>query len=188
MKKVLSVLMVAVALMVAAPAQAQLVKFGVKGGLNLTEIDMKGGADWWEENTTGFFIGPMMEVTIPVIGLGVEAAVMYSQRGDHATKQQGIEVPLNLKYTIGLGSMLGIYVAAGPDFYFNFKDFGDFVNGGATPQKKSTQVAINVGAGVKLLRKLQIGANYQIPVSNAYEWKSGDIKMKGWQASIAYIF
>ena len=188
MKKVFSILMVAVALMVAAPAQAQLIKFGVKGGLNLTEIDMKGGADWWEENTTGFFIGPMMEVTIPVIGLGVEAAVMYSQRGDHATKQQGIAVPLNLKYTIGLGSMLGIYVAAGPDFYFNFKDFGDFVNGGPTPQKKSTQVAINVGAGVKLLRKLQIGANYQIPVSNAYEWKSGDIKMKGWQASIAYIF
>jgi hypothetical protein len=188
MKKVFSILMVAVALMVAAPAQAQLIKFGVKGGLNLTEIDMKGGADWWEENTTGFFIGPMMEVTIPVIGLGVEAAVMYSQRGDHATKQQGIEVPLNLKYTIGLGSMLGIYVAAGPDFYFNFKDFGDFVIGGTTPQKKSTQVAINVGAGVKLLRKLQIGANYQIPVSNAYEWKSGDIKMKGWQASIAYIF
>jgi 2,4-dienoyl-CoA reductase-like NADH-dependent reductase (Old Yellow Enzyme family) len=70
MKKVFSILMVAVALMVAAPAQAQLIKFGVKGGLNLTEIDMKGGADWWEENTTGFFIGPMMEVTIPVIGLG----------------------------------------------------------------------------------------------------------------------
>ena len=32
MKKVFSILMVAVALMVAAPAQAQLIKFGVKGG------------------------------------------------------------------------------------------------------------------------------------------------------------
>ena len=33
MKKIVSVLMVAVALMMAAPAQAQLVKFGVKGGM-----------------------------------------------------------------------------------------------------------------------------------------------------------
>ena len=187
MKKVLSILMVAVALMMAAPVQAQLIKFGVKGGLNLTEIDMKGSANWWEENTTGFFIGPMMEVTLPILGLGVDGAVMYSQRGNNATKQQGIEVPVNLKWSFGLGSMLGAYLAAGPDFYFNFKDFGDFVNGGSTPQKKSTQVAINVGAGVKLLRKLQIGANYQIPVSNAYEWDQ-DIKMKGWQISLAYIF
>ena len=124
MKKVLSILMVAVALMMAAPAQAQLIKFGVKGGLNLTEIDMKGSANWWEENTTGFFIGPMMEVTLPILGLGVDGAVMYSQRGNNATKQQGIEVPVNLKWSFGLGSMLGAYLAAGPDFYFNFKDFG----------------------------------------------------------------
>ena len=39
MKKVLSVLMVAVALMMAAPAQAQLIKFGVKGGMDFTELD-----------------------------------------------------------------------------------------------------------------------------------------------------
>ena len=39
MKKVLSILMVAVALMMAAPAQAQLIKFGVKGGMDFTELD-----------------------------------------------------------------------------------------------------------------------------------------------------
>ena len=39
MKKVLSVLMVAVALMMAAPAQAQLIKFGVKGGMNFSKVD-----------------------------------------------------------------------------------------------------------------------------------------------------
>ena len=188
MKKVFSVLMVAVALMMAAPAQAQLIKFGLKGGMNFTEIDMSGSADWWEDKTTGFFVGPMVEVTIPLIGLGVEGSVLYSQRGKGATKQQGVEVPLNLKYSIGLGSMFGIYLAAGPDFYFNFKDFGDTINGGHTPEKKSTQVAINVGTGLKLFRRLQIGANYQIPVSNAYEWQDGEIKMKGWQTSLTYIF
>ena len=38
MKKIISVLMVAVCLMMAAPAQAQL-HFGVKGGLNIFKIE-----------------------------------------------------------------------------------------------------------------------------------------------------
>lgn len=37
MKKIISVLMVAVCLMMAAPAQAQL-HFGVKGGLNISKL------------------------------------------------------------------------------------------------------------------------------------------------------
>ena len=198
MKKVLSILMVAVALMMAAPAQAQLIKFGVKGGLNLTEIDMKGSANWWEENTTGFFIGPMMEVTLPILGLGVDGAVMYSQRGNNATKQQGIEVPVNLKWSFGLGSMLGAYLAAGPDFFFNFKD----VDGDEDLIKEKSQVSINLGAGLKLLRKLQIGLTYQIPINKSYdkyryisvtpdykgEMEDISVKNKTWQVSLAYIF
>ena len=53
MKKVISVLMVAVALMMAAPAQAQLIKFGLKGGMNFTKLDFDAksvkhdmGAEW----------------------------------------------------------------------------------------------------------------------------------------------
>ena len=38
MKKIISVLMVAVCLMMAAPAQAQL-HFGVKGGLNISKVE-----------------------------------------------------------------------------------------------------------------------------------------------------
>ena len=128
MKKVLSILMVAVALMMAAPAQAQLIKFGVKGGMNFSELDFS-VKNYGEvkDNSTGFFIGPMAEITLPIIGLGVDGALMYSQRntgvGEGKMKQQGLEVPINLKYTFGLGSMLGIYLAAGPDFFFNFNNF-----------------------------------------------------------------
>ena len=39
--------------------------------------DAKGNAD----NYTGFFIGPMVDITIPIIGLGVDGALMYSQKG-----------------------------------------------------------------------------------------------------------
>ena len=180
MKKVFSVLMVAVALMMAAPAQAQLIKFGVKGGLNMTKLDAEGLKS---DNSTGFFIGPMAEFTLPIVGLGIDGAVMFSQRGKDEFKQQGLEIPVNLKFSFGLGSMLGAYLAAGPDFFYNFKDLK--VEGG---EAKKAQVALNLGAGVKLLRKLQVGLIYQIPMGNSFEIENVDIKNKTWQVSLAYMF
>lgn len=188
MKKVLSILMVAVALMMAAPAQAQLIKFGVKGGLNFSELDFdaKSVGDV-TDSSTGFFIGPMAEITLPIIGLGVDGAVMFAQRGKDELKQQGLEVPVNLKYTIGLGSMFGLYLAAGPDFFFNFKDIDI-----AGWEAKKTEVAINLGAGLKLFKKLQAGITYQIPMGDSFEWKDAGAvigaKNKTWQVSLAYIF
>ena len=186
MKKVLSVLMVAVALMMAVPAQAQLIKFGVKGGMDFTKLDTNVKTlDAVAESSTGFFIGPMAEVTLPVVGLGVDGAVMFAQRGKDELKQQGIEIPVNLKYTIGLGSVLGVYLAAGPDFFFNLKD----VEGG---EAKKTQVALNLGVGLKLLSKLQAGVVYQIPMGDSFEWKDANsaitAKNKTWQVSLAYMF
>lgn len=195
MKKIVSLLMVAVALMMAAPAQAQLIKFGVKGGMNFSELDLnKKDVKAVTESSTGFFIGPMAEITLPIIGLGVDGALMYSQRNaeldGETVKQQGLEIPVNLKYTIGLGSVLGVYIAAGPDFFFNFKDIDlkDIEN----VDSKKAQVALNLGAGVKLLRKLQVGVTYQIPMGNSFELKDAagliTAKNKTWQASLAYIF
>lgn len=192
MKKVFSVMMVAFALMMAVPAQAQLIKFGVKGGMNFSELDFdKKNLGDVADSSTGFFIGPMAEITLPIIGLGVDGAVMYSQRGKGDAKQQGIEVPVNLKYTFGLGSMFGIYLAAGPDFYYNFKDIDS-----SLWETKKSQVSINLGAGLKLLRKLQVGVNYQIPLKDSYYYNDmvvdgltkGGVKTKTWQVSLAYIF
>lgn len=192
MKKIFSALLIAVlGLFIAVPAQAQLIKFGVKGGLNMSKLDFKNGPT--SDNTTGFFIGPMAEVTIPVVGLGIDGALMYSQRGKSEWKQQGIEIPVNLKYTFGLGSMLGIYIAAGPDFYFNFKD-----TDWAGFDTKATQVGLNLGAGVKLFSHLQVGVNYQLPLGDSFSWKNvgetiadeigGNAKTKTVQVSLAYIF
>ena len=75
MKKFFSVFMIAVCCMAwAMPAQAQVIKFGVKGGVNLSKLKFEGMKD----NSTGVFFGPMAEITIPVIGLGVDGALLYS--------------------------------------------------------------------------------------------------------------
>lgn len=187
MKKIYGVLIAVCCLAMAMPAEAQL-KWGVKGGVNLSKLDIEkvGKSD----NTTGFFIGPMAEVTIPLIGLGVDGALMYSQRGEDDWKQQGLEIPVNLKYTFGLGSMLGLYIAAGPDFFFNFKDIDV-----KEVEAKKTQVALNLGVGVKLVKHLQIGVNYQIPMGDSFTfdnaWETAThlgSKTKTWQVSAAYIF
>ena len=98
MKKIFSAFVIAVCCMfMAMPAQAQLLKWGVKGGVNMTKIDWDGGYKGNKDNSTGFFIGPMAEFTIPIVGLGVDGALLFSQRGKDEVKQTGLEVPVNLK-------------------------------------------------------------------------------------------
>ena len=126
MKKVFSILLVAVCcLALATPAQAQLLKWGVKGGVNMTKIDFDEG---YKDKMAGFFIGPMAEVTIPVVGLGMDAALLFSQKGikaDNGTlKQFGIDIPVNLKYTLGLVNLHGKSDAfAAQEIYANLTAF-----------------------------------------------------------------
>ena len=196
MKKIFGALMIAVCIGMAMPAQAQ-IHFGVKGGLNLSKASFSNvGDNFKKDNFTGFFIGPMAEFNIPIVGLGVDASLLFAQRGikvsegneDLTIKQNGIDIPVNLKYTIGLGSMAGIYFAAGPDFYFDFA--GNKTIEGVKTDKKKAEVGINVGAGVKLLNHLQVGANYNIPLGDTakFEGIDGSYKTKTWQVSVAYIF
>lgn len=212
MKKIIGVLMVVVALAMAMPAQAQ-IKFGVKGGLNLANSlsstwKDKANADSY----TGFFIGPMVDVNIPIVGLGLDGSLMYSQKGNklegETFKQQGLEIPVNLKYSFGLGSLASIYLAAGPSFFFNFKSDDDLtIIEGAVKETgkinyKNAEVALNLGAGVKLFRHLQVGVNYNMPFTDSAKaeidnspvsagWdaiRGKGFKTKTWQVSVAYIF
>lgn len=201
MKKVLSTVLIFACLWVVVPAQAQL-KFGLKGGLNISTLSfsqdvVKG------DNRTGFFVGPMAEFTLPVLGLGVDVAALYNQDGAKATVNtegenftatqtlKSIEVPVNLKWSFGLGSMLGAYVAAGPQFGFNVGS-GHFTE---NFDMKSSYTTFNVGAGVKLIRHLQVGLNYNFgisklakTVSEDYEGPALDMKKNTWQISLAYLF
>ncbi|KAA6338747.1 hypothetical protein EZS27_013271 [termite gut metagenome] len=200
MKKIVSLLFISVCLFgMAMPADAQ-IGFGVKGGLNLAgtpSTDFKDAT----EGSTGFFIGPMVELTVPFIGIGVDGALLYSQKGSkiggESATQQGVEVPINLKYSVGLGSIASVFVAAGPDFYFNLKSKTDLKELKKIDYK-AAELGINIGAGIKALGHLQVGLNYNIPVSSAkliekaigteLPFSSSSYKNKVWQVSIAYLF
>ena len=76
MKKIVGLILLAVMALIAVPAKSQ-IKFGIKGGLNISSVHFN--KDIVEkDNVTGFNIGPMVEVMAPVMGVGFDAAILYS--------------------------------------------------------------------------------------------------------------
>lgn len=203
MKKLFTLIVLVAATCFAMPASAQL-KFGVKGGLNITDMSLS--SDVFEtSNRTGFFIGPTVKFTLPIVGLGIDASALYDQRESELTnadnevtkiKQQAINIPINVRYDIGLGSLAAVYLAAGPQFGFNVGDKNQTLFDDVADWKlNSSNFSVNVGAGVMLLSHLQVGANYNIVcgktgkityldgVESAFRGRSNS-----WQISMAYYF
>ncbi len=187
MKKALVIC--SLALLSFIPASAQF-SWGIRGGLNLvnndiTSVNKQSALD--KDNYTGFFIGPMAELQIPIIGIGIDAALLYSQKGlelqEGNMKNQSLSVPVYLKYTFGLGNLLGIFGQVGPQFDYKLGDLNktievsnDSGNGKDVQEFILNQYtwSINIGAGVKLLNHIQAAVNYNIPLSkegtyNLYE-------------------
>ena len=199
MKRTIKMLLVAFCFAAFIPvAQAQ-VQFGVKAGVNMSKASLS-RKDFKTDNFTGFFLGPVVDITVPIVGIGLDAALLYSQKGvtledkgtDYNIKQRGIDIPINLKYNIGFSRIFGIYLAAGPDFFFVFDSDKGFSN--YDFKKKKSQVGLNFGAGIKLLGHLHAGLNYNIPLNNSAEIVSegksetNKYKTKTWQFSVAYMF
>lgn len=208
MKKILTLIVMAVAF--AMPSQAQF-NFGVQAGLNLTNIsDFSLNAPGVEnaiKSRAGFFVGPTVKFTLPIVGLGIDAAALYDQReaktNGETLKSQSIQIPINVRYGIGLGSMAEIFAFAGPQFGFNIGDkdktWGDVKNTAAKWTLKSSNVSANVGIGATILSKLQLKVNYNIALGKTGEidikegadaaWKTiTGAKANAWQVSAAYYF
>ena len=198
MKKFLTVVVLFAALMTAVPAKAE-VKFGLKGGLNLTSISLDANAIS-KSNQAGFFIGPTFKFTIPIVGLGFDASALYDQRkaevDNTSVKQQSIQIPINIRYGIGLGSTASIYFFAGPQFGFNVGD-KDIKTDVGNWTFKSSNISANVGLGLMLLRHLQISANYNFSLGKTGELEQDipgaiksidDGKLNAWQIGLTYFF
>lgn len=201
MRKIFTLVVLVAATLVAIPAQAQF-KFGLKGGLNITDMSLSSDELFETSNRAGFFIGPTVKFTLPIVGLGIDASALYDQReakvkgSDSKLKQQAINIPINLRYDIGLGSLAAIYLAAGPQFGFNIGDkHQTLIEDVADWNLNTSNFSVNVGAGVMLLSHLQVGANYNIVCG-----KTGEVtvfdgvrevvrgRSNTWQVSLAYYF
>ena len=195
MKKLFTAAIVALSMMFGANnAQAQ-VQFGIKGGLNVTSMSL--------------------DKDKLLVGLGIDASALYDQReakikgdGDEKDitsarlKTQAINIPINLRYGVGLGSVANVFFFAGPQFGFNVGDKNKSIFQDAAEWKlKSSNFSVNVGLGFTVLSHLQVSANYNIACG-----KTGDVtvsdaagtalqemlgnsgKANAWQVGLAYYF
>ena len=200
MKKILFVVALLAATMT---VQAQGLKFGIKGGLNLTKMTFSKDV-YSSDNQAGFYLGPTLKLSLP-LGFCVDAAALYDQRsakvesdnltgvqgaGDEKIKQKSIQIPINARYNIGLGSEAGIYLAVGPQFGFPVGDkvyntkLGEYT-------LKSSNLSFNFGAGVYLLDHLEVGFSYNLAAGKSGEFRNGgdiDTHNNAWQIGAAIYF
>ena len=189
--------------------------WGVTGGLNLTKLKIDGSHSRLldSENRAGWFIGPKVNVGL-IAGFGLDGALLYSQveynmtYTDEGTANfevsesetvRSIAIPINLKYSIGLGKVANVYVATGPQFDFNVGSKTSETYAGTFKCDNMT-TTWNVGAGVKLLGHLDVGLGYNIALNHSAERligttvgdtfisKRNDCKANTFKVQLTYYF
>ena len=146
MKRILSILAI-FSLIAVSPVAAQaelgvitstpvlkrtILDFGIKTGVNLPEKPTFDDVDNLKsdiQNNTGSFVGASAKVILPLIGVGVEANLLYSQNDievfGETLKSQSINVPLYLRYELTLPLLSRIiepFASIGPEFEWNIGD------------------------------------------------------------------
>lgn len=201
-------LLVMIVTMTAANNASAQIKFGLKGGVNVTDMSLNSSV-FDASNRTGFFVGPTIKVQLPLVGLGIDASALYDQReakikvGNTTTKEtlrsQAINIPINLRYGWGLSSMANIFLFAGPQFGFNVGDKDQKIDEKSTWSVKNSNFSLNFGAGVTLLSHLQLTANYNVvcgktsdaTITEGIEQltnKEVRSRANAWQIALAYYF
>lgn len=210
MKKIFTSAAIALAMLFTANTANAGINFGVKGGLNVTSMSISSKV-LDSNNRAGFFFGPTVKFTLPLVGLGIDASALYDQREaklavdvngksqdlptKNTLKTQAINIPINVRYSIGLGSVANVLFFAGPQFGFNVGDKNHDLGANYEWKLKTSQFSVNVGAGFTVLKHLQLTANYNIACGKTGEITASNVlsspksgRTNAWQIALAYYF
>lgn len=188
MKKLFALL--AVAALVVAPAQAKIFGFGVAAGVNITQPISEG---FDPDPAGGWYAGFKLKATAPMLGLGVDGSILYSQEALSLTDLDGdsksdriayISVPIDLRYELKLPIVNKVavpFLAVGPQFNYNVKDLDfkmkDFVSdtseafGDAKDafSAKNASWRLNFGIGAVLINHLEVSYTYGLPLGHSFK-------------------
>lgn len=180
-------------------SNAQILKFGVKGGVNFANLNGgTEGIDYDFKNKTGFYAGAVAEIKIlPNFSLQPEA--MFSSQGA-ASDVEGID-DFNLDY-ISVPVMAKFYlitdrlsIEAGPQFSFLINDsdavFNEIVSDEMSERvegqkPKSFDFAIAGGASLNIAGGLFAQARYTIGLTEIS--KNAEAKNAVFQLGLGYMF
>lgn len=205
--KAIKVLLIALLATVVSglPAAAQF-HIGPRIGTEINRFTLS-RKDFNSDNRAGFTAGLMTEFTVPLVGVGFDLSAMYVHRvsqGEGITaifkdakafkSKDYIEVPLNLKYKLGLpviGKVFTPYIFTGPSFAFLVSKKAIM----EAYENKAVDIAWNFGLGVQLFSHLQVGASYGLGLTNVVKFVGAgdnlqkiDGKNKYWTVTAAWLF
>lgn len=203
-------------------AKAQKFSYGIVAGYDLTKVKYSGDMknNFSSDNKSGWYVGPKI-VLSTVMGLGVDASLQYSQRKLNITQEgyidgnvvydkvsqsqtyRTIEIPINLRYSIGLGSSASVFAYTGPQFGFALQNMKfNNLGTGDNFSRENLNTTWNIGAGVRLFKHLEASVGYNFALGKAgkailngvgvNEGGSQDLELKyktnTFQVQLAYMF
>lgn len=198
----------------AVGARAQVLRWGIEGGLDMNRLGLKSEYFSSKDNQMGWFLGVKGRVAIPLGGLGLDAAFLYNNKRasvcslydgdtpvaatqlDYDTKRFNMFVlPLNVRYNFGVGTLCSIYVATGPQFNWYV---GRADKLGFDSRLSHQYCTWNIGGGFEVFHHLQLGITYCIATESAYTNlrttavealdKAFSGKNNSWQVRVAWWF
>ena len=175
--------MTVMALFAVMSASAQGIAFGIKGGPNISKMEIDDDAAD-SESGIGFFAGPTLKIDLLPF-LGIQGAAYYEQTNSKVNgekmKRQNVVVPLDARINLKLNENAGIYLATGPQFSFNvggddfeWDETSTYKN---TFQLKKSLFSWNYGIGIILSKNFELGAVYSLGIA-----KTEDLKDEAEQA------
>lgn len=170
--------------LLSAPHVEAQIKFGLKVGANVSKAHINKQM-FSSDNRLGFLIGPMVDVKVPILGLGFDIAAQYNCKYAQLDAREGsdmvsatpafhtIDVPINVKWTLGNDNFVSVYAATGPQFSWNVggEDLKSILNV-SQYTLNSSNFSWNIGAGINIIRSFRVGYNYNIAISATAEMKN----------------
>ena len=193
MKKIILLLIVLVSL----PAAAQ-VRFGMRGGITVGEMRFDREIIN-SDNRVGYTGGLLLDMNIPVLGLGVEVSAMYTHRNNRLSDDQNIfkryyiDIPVYARYKLSLPAINTIIepiVFTGPSISILFNE-----DAPTNYDNSKTYLSWDVGAGADLFKHLRLTGTYGLGISRALKYIDRDYtgdkvygKDRYWTLSAAWLF
>ena len=177
MKKIILLFVVMACFLSHSDAQ---VRFGVKAGLNFDSFNAAKEIE--PANSVGWHAGPLLQLIIPGLGLGVQPELLYTSK---KIDEKGIgyfDIPINLRYELNL-LVVRPYFVAGPYFGYvvNIDESIEY-----KVDKDKAAWGIGVGGGLEIW-KLQAEMRYSWGM-NSIGTALTDLKNNTFTLSVGYIF
>mgnify|MGYP003601811567 FL=1 len=194
--------------------KAQDVKFGLKGGVNFSNISISGGNSVTNPDTTtrtSFHLGGLVEVKLadkfalqPEIQYssvgykfaltGIEQGISY--RGDVVDKIDYLSIPVLVKYfaaegfSLDFGPQVGFLISHKADIKVNVLGNSSTQTVDLADESEKIEFGLNFGATYKFKNNLFLSGRYNLGLSNIQKESTDGEKIlnRTFQLSLGYIF